>query len=171
MLSTQGQCQGCPLGVRMNWNFHGTIPGPSSFISTGIHSLGRPSVAMHKHPKTRVQLERLLLSDCHQWVLFTCQIVTLSLCCVASPNIGTSQAGQGCWDCSMKISVHFIHGYPMNKPNFSSVWRGPLSRWPFEHSSTQRAALTLTLCTQHCARVWHLHVPHQNSTLTHFSTA
>ncbi len=33
------------------------------------------------------------------------------------------------------------------------------------------AVLTLKLCTQHCARVSHLHVPHQNSTSTWFSTA
>ena len=33
------------------------------------------------------------------------------------------------------------------------------------------AALTLTLYTQHCVPVSHLHVPHQNSTSTCFSTA
>ncbi len=32
------------------------------------------------------------------------------------------------------------------------------------------AALTLTLCTQHCVPVSHLRVPHQNSTSTCFST-
>ncbi len=53
----------------------------------------------------------------------------------------------------MKISVHFISIYPLKKPNFSSVWHGPLSRWlPFEHSDTKMGSLDIelvysTLCT------------------------
>ena len=53
-------------------------------------------------------------------------------------------------DSSMKVSGNFISIYPLKKPIFYSVCHGLPSRWPsFEHSSTQWAALTLTLCTQH----------------------
>ncbi len=77
----------------------------------------------------------------------------------------------GGWDCPMKIAGHFIHFFPLKQPNFSSVWHGPspgglllstlVSKW---------AALTLTLCTQHCVPVSHPHVPHQIFTPTCFST-
>ncbi len=72
MLSTEGQCQGCPFwcqsawkednwrggampnrtgiwhfeGVNadeMSWSFHGTIPAPWPLISTWIHSSGPPA--------------------------------------------------------------------------------------------------------------------------------
>ncbi len=60
--------------------------------------------------------------------------------------------GQGGQGSSVKSSVHFIHFYPLKKPNFSSVWHGSLSRWlPFEHSGTKMGSLNIdpvhsTLC-------------------------
>ena len=118
----------------------------------------------------------------------------LSPCCslfAASPNLATSQPGNrvlsacawrqrtrgvnpggndgpGGWDCFMKVSANFVHFYPLKKSFFCSVWRGPLSRWPsFEHSNI----IHIDLCTEHCVPVSHLHVSHQNSTSTPFSTA
>ncbi len=74
------------------------------------------------------------------------------------------------WDYPMKISVHFIHFYPLKKPYFSPVWHAPLSRWfPFEHCSTKIGSLDIELCTQHSVQVSYLNV--QNSTSTRFSTA
>ncbi len=74
-------------------------------------------------------------------------------------------------DCSMKISANFNPFYPFKKPHLCSVWHGPppgsllliilAPKW---------AALTFNLCTQHCVPVSQLHVPHQNSTSTCFST-
>ncbi len=57
-------------------------------------------------------------------------------------------------DSSGKISVHFIHFYPLNKPNFSSIWHAPPPPpgWlPFEHSGTKMSSLDIdpvysTLC-------------------------
>ncbi len=131
---------------------------------------------------------------CCQCVLFTCQIVTpsLSFCCFTEPsNLSTRSActwcrrtrgvnpcgndGPGGWDCSMKISVNFIHVYPLKKSYFCSVWHEPLSRWPsFEGLlllAPKSAGFTFNHCTEHCVPVSHLHVPHQNSTSTCFSTA
>ncbi len=55
--------------------------------------------------------------------------------------------GPGGADSSMKISANFIHFYPLKKPYFCSVWRGPPpSRWPsFEHSSTKMVSLDIDL--------------------------
>ncbi len=51
--------------------------------------------------------------------------------------------GQGGQDSAMKISVHFIHFYPLKKPYFSPVWHASLSRWlPFKG----------------CVQVLHLHM-------------
>ena len=51
---------------------------------------------------------------------------------------------QGGQDSSVKLSVHFIHFYPLKRPNFFSVWHGPPSRWlPFEHSSTKVGSLDI----------------------------
>ncbi len=85
----------------------------------------------------------------------------------ASWNIATSQPGHGVsaclliapkglgsesqWKCWTRRSgffcknlVHFIHVYPLKKPNFSSVWHGPLSKWlPFEYSSTKMGSLDI----------------------------
>ncbi len=55
-------------------------------------------------------------------------------------------------DSSVKISANFIHFYPLEKPNFSSVWHGPPSRWlPLEHSGAKMGSLEFdpvysTLC-------------------------
>ncbi len=78
----------------------------------------------------------------------------------------------GGWDCPMKISGHLIHVFPLKKPLFSPVCHGPPPPGGllFSILAPKWAALTLTLCTQHCVPVSHLHVPHQNSTSTCFST-
>ncbi len=42
--------------------------------------------------------------------------------------------GPGGWDCSMKISVHFINVCPLKKPNFQPLWCATPSSWSqFEH--------------------------------------
>ena len=114
---------------------------------------------------------------------------------VASPNLATSQPGHGVFACllmapegrrawgmsptgkclplgldsSMKISANFIHFYPLKKPYFCSIWRGPPSRWPSsEHCSTEMGSLDID---QHCVPVSQLLIPHQNSTSTCFSKA
>ncbi len=77
----------------------------------------------------------------------------------------------GGWDSSMKISGHFIHVFPLKQPLFSPVWHGPPpGGLLLSILAPKWAALTLTLCTQHCVPVSHLCVPHQNSTSTCFST-
>ncbi len=56
-------------------------------------------------------------------------------------------------------------------PNFCPVWHvPPLVVFLLSILAPKWATLTLTLCTEHCVPVSHLHVPHQNSTSTHFST-
>ncbi len=61
-------------------------------------------------------------------------------------------SGPGGQDSSAKISANFIHVYPLNKPNFSSVWHGSLSSWLlFEPSSSKMGSLDIdpvysTLC-------------------------
>ncbi len=58
----------------------------------------------------------------------------------------------GGWDCPIKISGHFIHFFPLKKPNFSSVWHGPPFTWlSFEHLSAKMGSLDIeplysTLC-------------------------
>ncbi len=60
--------------------------------------------------------------------------------------------GPGGWDCSMKVSVHFINICPLKKPNFQPLWHASLSSWScFEHcdikmGSPDNEALYSTLC-------------------------
>ncbi len=71
----------------------------------------------------------------------------------------------------MKISANFIHVYPLKKPYYSPVWRAPFPGGLLLSTLAPKwAALTLTLCAQHCVPVSHLHVPHQHSAST-FSTS
>ena len=105
--------------------------------------------------------------ECRWWILFTCQIVTplVSFCCFTEPsNLSTFE--------SRKISADFILFYPFKQSYFSSVWRAPPPPGGLLLSilAPKWAALTLTQCTHHCVPVSQLHVPHQNSTSTCFST-
>ncbi len=137
----------------------------------------------------------LRFHNCRWWALFTSQSVTLSLSFhsfTECSNLSTQTKGfwvlvhgaedpgseslwkwwSGGWDCPMNISGHFIYFYPLKKPNLSLIWHGPpLVVFSLSTLASKWAAVTLTLCTQHCVPVSHLHVPHQNSTSTHFSTA
>ncbi len=71
----------------------------------------------------------------------------------------------------MKISRHFIHIFPLKKPLFSPVWHGPpLVVLLLSILAPKWAALTLTLCTQHCVPASHVRVPHRNSISTCFCT-
>ena len=79
--------------------------------------------------------------------------------------------GLGGPDSPMKISANFINVYPLKKPNFSPVWHGPpLVVFLLSTLTPKWAALTLTLCAQHCVPASHLHVPHQKFTSTRFRT-
>ncbi len=50
---------------------------------------------------------------------------------------GRNEGPEG-WDCSMKVSVHFINVCPLKEPNFQPLWRASLPIWShFEHSGTK----------------------------------
>ncbi len=126
-----------------------------------------------------------------------CLPVKVSPCCslfAASPNLATSQPGHRVFAClclalgvlgneSYWKMLAFWSGFlhenfrqfhqhlPPNNAKFLTclAWPPPVV---FLSSilAPKWAALTLTLCTQHCAPGSHVHVPHQNSTSTRFST-
>ena len=124
-----------------------------------------------------------------------CLPVKLSPCrslFAASPNLATSRprhrvfaclliapevlGSESQWKMSAFGSRFFLEKfqpisyiYPLKKPNFCSVWRAPPLQVAFI-LTPKWAASTLNLFTQHCVPVSHLHVPHQNSTSTCFST-
>ncbi len=114
----------------------------------------------------------------------------------ASQNTTTSQPGHGfleclhmapeglgseswwkCWARGLGLShENFRQFYPClppEKAKFLFCLACPLPPCGFLLSilAPKWAASTLTLCTQQCVPASHLHVPHQNSTSTHFSTA
>ncbi len=65
----------------------------------------------------------------------------------------------------MKISANCINFSPPQKAKFQTAL---FSGLPFEPNCV---ALTLNLCTQHCAQASHLHISHQNSTSVRPSAA
>ena len=115
---------------------------------------------------------------------------------VASLKLATSQPGHRVFACLLiapeglgnefhwKMSAFgsgFIHEifsqfHPHLPPEkakcpFCLAWPPLPSGFLLSTLAPKWAALTLNLCTQHCVPVSHLHVPHQNFTSTHFSTA
>ncbi len=103
-----------------------------------------------------------------------CQHVKSSPCrslSVASLNLGTSQPRHGVFEC-LRMAPEGLGNESQKMPNFSPTWHGPpLVVFLLSTLAPKWAAWTLTLCTQHCAPVSHLHAPQQNSTSTCFSTA
>ncbi len=123
--------------------------------------------------------------DCCWRVLFTCQSVTplLTFCSFTAHSNLSPKTQNFCmlahgnrgpreW-----ISVEMKGlGAGIVPWKFQSPWKSQISFLFVTPSSPggfllntlapKWAALTLTLCTQHCVPVSHLHVPYQNSTLT-----
>ncbi len=116
-----------------------------------------------------------------------CLHVKVSPCCtlfVASPNLATSQPGHGVFACLLMAPEGLgsesqwewcARGFGFPHENFSQFHPClPPQRVPSPDGfllsilAPKWAAMTLTLCTQHCVPGSHLHVPHQNSTSTHF---
>ncbi len=124
------------------------------------------------------------MSNCHPVALF----LLLLTCQPLNPAMGflhacawcwRTQARQPCeydwpesWDSAIKISGHYSYFFPLKSQNFSPVWHAPPPQSGFLFSSLvpKWAALTLTLCTQHCVPVSDLHVPRHIFTPTCFTT-
>ncbi len=132
-------------------------------------------------------------ADCLQCILFTGRIVTLSypVSLFSSPHRAyqplawtilhgsawlprtrrVNPCGNdwpGGWDCPMKISVRFINVSPWKSQIFSLFGVLPLPvGLVLSTAAPNWAALTLNICTQHCAHVSHIHAPPQNSASKH----
>ncbi len=162
---------------------------------TMLSTQGPPALCRPDQPQQEQMWQsRSRFPNCRWWVLFTCQSVTLSLAFCSfteCSNLSTrtwgfwvlahgageprgvdpcGNGGPGGQDSSVKISDYSIHFYPLKKPNFQPLQHAP-SPGGFLLSilALKWAAVTLTLCTQHCVQVSHLRVTHQNSTSIRFS--
>ena len=125
-------------------------------------------VAVHIKRSRVSSMSFVYMSSCHPTLMF------LHACSWRRRAWGMNPPGK-CLplrpDSSMKISANFIDFYPLKKSYLCSVWHGPPpGGLLLSILAPKWAASTLTQCTQHCVPVSQLHVPHQNSTSTCFST-
>ncbi len=133
--------------------------------SKGSHLEGGGGHAMSKcHPIALFLLLRGM------WKPLNLDTGVLSACTWRQRFWGVNPSGRGGPGgphCPMKISTDII-----NFKFQSCLACPPPSRWPpFEHSSTKMGSLDVEpVYSTHCVPVSHLHVPHQNSTSTCFST-
>ncbi len=166
-------------------SFWGQWSGP-------ILSLLRPAI---RTAFSRSFWDRWSGPNCRRQVLFTCQIVTPSLslgCFTERSNLSTRTrrfcmpvyGAGGPGGCNHVEMIGLETGilswkfqpiwstFSPSKSHFSVLFgmAPPPGGLHLSILAPIWAALTLTLCTQHCVPVSHLHVPHQNSTSTCFST-
>ncbi len=128
---------------------------------------------------------------CRRWVLFTGQVVTplLTFHCFTKPSnlltptwvfcmLAHGAEGPGEWIPWENVCL-WVQILPWKFQPISSTftpWKSHISvlfgmapppgGLLLSILAPKWAALTLTLCTEHCVPVSHLHVPHQNSTST-----